>query len=372
MKFIHHKLVMKQHGLLLLLFIINVPALAMDMDGMSDTPRSMHALHAKNSHSSEQSKNKSHHVEEVPPIVQHSSSSATASGMTSMDHRSMQENSDMGHSDINHKVNGINDNVPIQQMNHDNMNDISMTKHMRSMQGGTAPANARSSDYSQGRNFGPIHPPMMMGNDPLMSISVKRLEVLHSRDRHQGAYDIEGWWGDDWNRAVLKAEGEIDRQRLSDARTEFLWRRPLDTFWNTELGVRQDSGHPNNRTWLSLGIEGISPYWVKLDATVYMRDRGQVAMILTGEYDWRITQRLILQPRIEISLYGKSDRTNDIGRGLSEVQSGLRMRYAISRQFAPYMGFESNRNYGQTADLMKASSQNPNESRAVAGIMFWF
>ena len=377
MKLINHKILIQQNGLLLL-FILNVPTWAMDhhatmdMSGMSEMSVSMHPHDVQNSSSSNKPKATSHHAVEEKSFVHHSRSSPVASDMTKIDHTSMQTKQDINHSHISHGTTEMNDSAPMHKMDHRRTSDMSMTSHTSTMQGGTAPRNARGSDYSQGRDFGPIHPPMMMGNDRLMSLSVKRLEVFHGSDRDQGAYEVEGWWGDDWNRAVLKAEGEVDHQTLSKTKIELLWRKPLGTFWNTELGVRQDSGYPKNRTWLSLGIEGISPYWAKLDATIYVRDQGQIELTLTSEYDWRITQRLILQPRVEISFYGKSDRINDISKGLSEIQSGLRLRYEISRQLALYTGLEKNQYYGQTADLIKVSNPTSNQSQAVAGMMFWF
>ena len=371
MKLIINKLTFKKHSLLALL-VFNAPAWSMDhsnmdMSSMSGMDMSMHTnkeIHTKSS----KPKAKHHHAEKPKSVVKETAPHAME--MPNIDHAAMSMNHDMNMSNMDHSTMDMNRAAPMQNMDHHDMSAMPM--RMGSMQGGMAPANARSSDYSQGRDFGPIHPPMMMGNDPLMSLAVNRLELGHNGDNNQGAYEIEGWWGDDWNRAVLKAEGKISNQSLSDARTELLWRKPISTFWNTELGVRQDSGYANNRTWAAFGINGISPYWVSLDATLYIRDQSQTELILTSEYDWRITQRLILQPRVEISLYGKNDLTNDIGEGLSEVQSGLRLRYEISRHFAPYIGIENKRHYGKTADLMKATNEQPNQTLAVVGVALWF
>ncbi len=231
---------------------------------------------------------------------------------------------------------------------------------------------SRSTDYSQGRDFGPIHPPMMMGNDPLYSLSLKRLEWLHSDGQNQGAYEFEGWWGTDWNRAVLKAEGDFDRHALNEARIELLWRRPQNAYWNTELGVRQDSGNRQDRTWLALGVNGIAPYFVDIDTTLYVRDQLHTALIVRADYDLRLTQRLILQPRVEAELYGKTDRINHIGSGISALQAGLRLRYEFSRQFAPYLGVEATRHYGQTASLLRQEGERTGSSEAVAGLMLWF
>ncbi len=358
-KFIHHRLI-KQIGAILL-FTPSVSAWAIDdhttmhLAGKSETIKSVHVEHTQNTSSFDKPKAESDHTEDAKSIMHHPSHS-TSEAVIPHD-TSVHKSQDSNNSHIHHQTTAMNDSAPMMHMDHRSMNGMSMTTHIGAMQGGTAPENARSSDYSEGRDFGPIHPPMMMGNDPFMSISFKRLEILPEKNNHQGAYEIEGWWGDDWNRTVLKAKGDIDQQKLSDAQTELLWRKPVDTFWNSELGVRQDSGFSKNRTWLMLGITGIAPYWVTLDATFHIRDQGQTAIFLTAEYDWRITQRLILQPSIEVSFYGKSDPINDIGRGLSKIDSSLRLRYEITRQFAPYIGLGSQKYLGQTGDIMKVSGQ---------------
>ena len=372
-----NKPMLKKHSLLALL-ILNAPAWSMDhstmdmssMSGMNMPMPEKQQNHAKPSSKKTSVKAKPHIGIKQKSVVKESVT--TPQEMPDMDHSAMPINHDIHTPKINHSAMEMNNALPAQGMDHHSMSAMPETMNMGSMQGGAAPADARSSDYSQGRDFGPIHPPMMMGNDPLMSLAVKRLEWTHSGNSNQGAYEIEGWWGDDWNRAVLKAEGEISNQSLGDARTELLWRKPLGTFWNTELGVRQDSGDVNNRTWLALGINGISPYWLDLDATFYVRDQSQTALILNAEYDWRITQSWVLQPRLEVSFYGKNDLANDMGQGLSEVQSGLRLRYDINHQFMPYIGVEVNRHYGKTADLMTAKGEQSNQTLAVAGVAFWF
>lgn len=368
---------------LLALFISTSPAWGMDhanmnmgsMSGMDmNMPmHEMHPTHTKASSKKTPLKAHRHTAEKPKPVVEKPVVTApTSQEMPSMDHSTMPTNHNTDMPKMDHGAMQMDHAMPTESMNHHDMSAMPMNHHMGNMQGGKAPADARSSDYSQGRDFGPIHPPMMMGNDPLMSLAVNRFEWAHSGNSNQAAYEIKGWWGDDWNRAVLKAEGKINDQSLADARTELLWRRPLTTFWNTELGVRQDSGSTNNRTWLALGINGISPYWLDLDAAFYVRDQSQTALILNAEYDWRITQSWVLQPRLEVSFYGKNELANNIGQGLSEVQTGLRLRYDINHQFTPYVGVEVNRHYGKTADLMTAKGEQVNETFAVAGVAFWF
>ena len=277
-----------------------------------------------------------------------------------MDHSSMHMGDmDMGDSSMD-----------MSHMNHGAMSMGSMD--MGRMQGGKVPLDARSPDYSQGRDFGPIAPPKMMGNGIMKSVLINQFEVANSQGKINGGYDVDAWLGTDWNRLALKAEGETADSKLEDARTELLWRKPVDIFWNTELGVRHDSGKEKRRTWLALGINGMSPYWLDLGATAYFANQNRAALRLEAAYDWRITQRLLLQPSVETHLYGKDDLERDIGKGLSDLHAGLRLRYEVTRQFAPYIGVESTYSYGRTADMLRAKSESTHNTVVVAGVRLWF
>lgn len=242
-----------------------------------------------------------------------------------------------------------------------------------SMLGGAAPADARDPHaYSDGYDFGPIPPPRMSDEAYMGAVLFNRLERTRSRDNSFNAYDIQGWFGKDYERLVLKAEGEVAGGKLQEARTELLWGHAIASFWDMQLGVRHDGGVGADRGWLAFGVQGLAPYWFEMEATVYAGDSGRSALRLGAEYDLLITQKLILQPRAEINLYGKSDPARDIGSGLSDAQAGLRLRYEFTRQFAPYLGLEWVNKYAGTADLARLSGELTHQSRMVAGLRFWF
>ena len=119
-------------------------------------------------------------------------------------------------------------------------------------------------------------------------------------------------------------------------------------------------------------IQGLAPYWFEVGATAYLGGNGRTALRLGAEYDVLLTQKLILQPRAEFSLYGKDDVAREIGSGLSNGVIGLRLRYEINRHLAPYIGVERSSKFGQTADLARAGGERTAETRWVAGVRFWF
>jgi copper resistance protein B len=243
---------------------------------------------------------------------------------------------------------------------------------MGSMQGGSAPPDARDPNaYSDGYGFGPYRP-HLADSRSLGSLLVDRLETARGDHNSFTAYDLQGWYGRTYNRAVLKAEGDIDSNEIADARTELLWGHAVAAYWDTQLGARHDSGHGPNREWLAFGVQGLAPYWFEVDLTGYLGEGARTALRLDTEYEILLTQKLILQPRVEANAYGKSDPRRDIGDGLSDLTAGLRLRYEIRREFAPYVGVEWARRFGETQDLAKEAGEDASDTRFVAGLRFWF
>ena len=243
---------------------------------------------------------------------------------------------------------------------------------MGSMQGGPAPPDARDPHaYADGYDFGP-YSLRMADTHSLAALLVDNLEAVRSDDNTFAAYDLQGWYGRTFDRAVLKAEGEIDDGEVTEARTELLWGHAVAPFWDTQLGVRYDSGEGPDRGWLAFGVQGLAPYWFDVDVTGYLGEEGRSALRIDTEYELLLTQKLILQPRIEANAYGKSDPERGLGSGLSSLTAGLRLRYEIRREFAPYVGVEWAGQFGQTKDLARASGDDPSEMQFVAGLRFWF
>jgi copper resistance protein B len=242
-----------------------------------------------------------------------------------------------------------------------------------SMQGGSAPPDARDPHaYSGGYGFGPLPKLRMADEHNFGSLLVDRLERARTRDNSSTEYDLQAWYGRDYDRTVLKAEGDIDGGKFQDARTELLWGHAVATYWDTQLGVRYDSGVGPDRRWLAFGVQGLAPYWFEVAAAAYVGESGRTALRLEAEYELLLTQKLILQPRIETNVYGKQDVARERGSGLSDLAAGIRLRYEIKREFAPYIGIERGNKYGGSADFARAEGKQTSESRVVAGLRFWF
>lgn len=300
-----------------------------------------------------------------------------ADSMSGMDHGSMENDSElpanaddmsgMDHSKMNHADKAQADDM--QSMDH----SASVGEKSISMQGGAAPADARDPHaYSDGYDFGPIPPPRMADQAYMGALLFNRLERARSRDNSLTMYDLTGKFGKDYDRLVLKAEGEVGGGKLQDSRAELLWGHALSTYWDTQIGLRYDSGVAPGRTWLALGVQGLAPYWFEVDATAYLGDQGRSALRLGAEYELLLTQKLILQPRVEASFYGQQDALRELGSGLSNLVTGIRLRYEIRREFAPYIGVGWGKKFAGTADYARTTGVPVNDTRAMAGLRFWF
>jgi len=189
-----------------------------------------------------------------------------------------------------------------------------------------------------------------------------------------GGYRWEGeaWIGGDIHRFVLKTEGEGNEDDLEGGEVQALYSRAIAPFFDLQAGIRYDFEPTPNRTYAVLGVEGVAPYWFELDAALFLSDRGELQARAEGSYDLRLTQRLILEPRAELTFAAEDIPELGVGSGLSEGEYGLRLRYEIRRNFAPYVGVTFDQKYGEAADFAEAAGEDPSEGRVVIGLRAWF
>ncbi|MET0337451.1 MAG: copper resistance protein B [Caulobacter sp.] len=201
--------------------------------------------------------------------------------------------------------------------------------------------------------------------------------MLETAERRLGDGDGYGWegrasFGGDINRLVLKSEGEGDDHSLESAELQALYARTIGPYFNLQAGLRHDFEPGPSRTYAAFGVEGLAPYWFEVGATAFLSQKGDLSARFEATYDLRITQRLILEPRVEVDLQAQDVPELGEGAGLSSAEAGLRLRYAIRQEFAPYIGLMHERKFGQTADFARAHGEDPKATRFVVGLRAWF
>jgi copper resistance protein B len=221
----------------------------------------------------------------------------------------------------------------------------------------------------------PKEEPSSMGEDRIFyHLLFSQLEGRTNGPDNEFRWDGEAWIGTDMNKLYFQSEGFAEHGKASDGITEALYDRPLPylRYFDAQAGVRYDLDSDPGRTWGAIGVEGLAPEFFEFQPTFYFSDRGRFAGRVNGSYDLLITNRLILQPQFELNFYSKRDPSRGIGSGLSELDTGMRLRYEISRKFAPYIGVAYAGKFGETADFTRAEGGIVNDVRFVFGIRLWY
>ena len=207
------------------------------------------------------------------------------------------------------------------------------------------------------------------GINSKVMISLGELQI---RDGETGyRWEGEAWVGGDLNRFVVKTEGE-GADELESAEVQALYSRAVSPYFDLQAGVRQDFQSGPKRTYATVGFEGVAPYWFETSGALFLSSKGEVFGRLEGSYDLRLTQRWILQPRVEVNVTGQDIPALELGSGVSNIELGLRLRYEIKREFAPYVGVSFDRKFGGTADYARAAGKDVEAASFVIGVRAWF
>lgn len=206
------------------------------------------------------------------------------------------------------------------------------------------------------------------GNFSQIMIDIAEIQFRQGREGYR--WEGEGWFGGDINRLVVKTEGEGGfGDGVDGAEVQALYSRAVDPYFNLQAGIRTDIRPTPSRSFAALGVEGLAPYWFELEAHAFVSTEGEVLGRIAASYDQRLTQRLILQPRIELNLSAQDAPEIGLGGGLTDAELDLRLRYEIRREFAPYVGLSWERRFGDTGRL---AGDRGGDLIAVAGVRAWF
>ncbi|RED47774.1 copper resistance protein B [Aestuariispira insulae] len=204
-------------------------------------------------------------------------------------------------------------------------------------------------------------------------IQAEEFEYRYGEDQDSLNWDIQGWVGTDENKAWLKTEGEkILGGDLESAQAQLLYSRNISDFFDLQAGLRQDFKPEPERTFAVLGFQGLAPQWFEVNLASFLSDDGDLSARVEAEYELLLTQKLVLQPSLEVNAAFQEVPNQELGSGFNDLELGLRLRYEIEREFAPYAGLQWERKLGETADMARAEGEEVSATALVAGISFWF
>lgn len=213
---------------------------------------------------------------------------------------------------------------------------------------------------------------MEMGGQNFSKIMLNLAE--YQAGAHGGGYrwDGQAWFGSDLNRLVVRSEGEGSvNDGLETGEAQALYSRAMGRYLDVQGGVRQDFS-PHARTYLTVGAQSLFPYWFDVEGALFLSTKGELLARAEGTYDLRLFQRVVLQPRAELNFAAQDTPETRTGSGLSNAELGLRLRYEIRREFAPYIGVSWDRRLGKTADYWRAAGEGPESTTFVVGLRTWF
>ena len=212
-----------------------------------------------------------------------------------------------------------------------------------------------------------------MEDDPLLlTVILDQVEMRDTSGDNAFSWDAQGWMGKDLRKFWFKTEGERAGGETEEAELQFLYSKAIASYWEIQFGVRHDFKPSPSQSWAVIGVQGLAPYFFETDIALFIGDSGRTALRFESEYELLLTQRLILTPEIEVNIYGQEDAELGIGSGLSDLELGLRLRYEIRREFAPYIGVNWLKLFGDTEDFAKIAGESTSDVQLVIGLRVWF
>lgn len=210
-------------------------------------------------------------------------------------------------------------------------------------------------------------------DDPLLTFwKVHNLDYFEHDGESLFAMESDFWIGKDLDKFWLKTEIESEAGELEEFELQALYSKAIAPYWDLQFGVRHDFKLPKETSWAVIGVNGLAPYYFEIDTALFIGEGGDLAARFAAEYEIPITQQWILVPELETNFYAQNDPINRIGSGLSDVSIGLRLRYEFVREFAFYVGFEHEKQFGTTAQYAEQDGKSDEENNFLVGISFWF
>lgn len=209
-------------------------------------------------------------------------------------------------------------------------------------------------------------------DDPILTKVMGEIETRSTAGSNPKVWAVDAWVGKDLEKIWIKTEGEKLNGKITEAELQVLYSKTTTPFWDLQYGIKKDFKPTPSRTWGVIAAKGLAPYLLEVDASLFVGESGRTAVRLDLEYEYMFSQKLVLSPEVEVNFVGKDDEVTGTGKGLSNIEAGLRLRYELSREFAPYVGVNWGKKYGNTATFANNEGEDVEDAQIVTGIRFWF
>ena len=208
-------------------------------------------------------------------------------------------------------------------------------------------------------------------DDPLLySLNIDQLEQRWG-DETLAVLEADAWVGYDLHKIKVKTDIEYQNQAHLSQEWQFLYSRGLSPYWNLDLAIRHDNQPKPERNWAVIGVQGVAPYFIDVDSTLFFDKSGRSAWRLQLEYEWLLRQRWALIPKFTLNVFSYTDNATGSGSGVTDTEIGLRLAYELRRELVPYIGINWENKWGKTADFAKDEGEQTRTTQLVIGIHAW-
>lgn len=201
---------------------------------------------------------------------------------------------------------------------------------------------------------------------------------LREEGRDQVGWEAQGWIGFDYDRLWWKTEGEGEFDGTDEGETEndLLYSRLITPFWNAQIGAQYanswESSNYKDRWSGVLALQGLSPGMIEIDSSLYISERADVTLEIEGEYNIRVTQRAVVQPRAELTFAAQDIDERNLAAGMPNANLDLRLRYELKREIAPYIGVRYRFLTGETRGIARRVGEDTESLYFLAGLRLAF
>lgn len=216
-------------------------------------------------------------------------------------------------------------------------------------------------------------------DEPRAFLLIEQLEYrLQGGGKDELGWEGQGWIGFDYDKLWMKLEGEsvFDGRDEGEAEIDLLYSRLITPFWNAQIGVQYanewESGDYEDRWSAAVALQGLAPGMFELDTSLYLSEDGDLTAAIEGEHDLRLTQRLVLQPRVELGFAAQDVSERGLGAGMTDANLDLRLRYEVKREIAPYLGVRYRVLVGETGNRAEAAGMDDDAFFVFAGLRLAF